>query len=201
MKVQLHCHTDRHSLCAVSSAEEMMLRHIEQGYDAVFLTEHDAFWTERELDQLQTMFPSIAIYSGVEITLPAPEGSVHLLVLGTRDVSLLTTVDTADILARARRTECPTILAHPFRWKGGKHILTEGHRPDAIEHLSQNHGPMQASMSRVTAKRMGLHLVNADDAHHVDGVGDYWIETERDFRSPAELRRILLEGAYINFER
>ena len=49
MKVELHLHTSRHSPCARHRPEELLTRLVATGYDAVYLTEHDALWGEGEL--------------------------------------------------------------------------------------------------------------------------------------------------------
>ena len=46
MKVELHLHTSRYSLCAVDSPAQMMLRYIDAGYQAVYITEHERYLTE-----------------------------------------------------------------------------------------------------------------------------------------------------------
>ncbi|MCD4823900.1 MAG: PHP domain-containing protein [Phycisphaerae bacterium] len=199
MKVELHLHTNRYSTCAVDSPEDMMARLVELGYDAVFITEHDAVWSEAELDDLRSKFPSLKIFPGLEITLANAVRSVHLLILGTRDPAFLTMQrDVGSILARARRQHCLTVLAHPYRWEGGSGILAEGFYPDAIEHRTPNHTPLQSLMSKVTARQRSLRLINSGDCHSLNFPGYFWVETHQPFDSPAELRRIILEGQYEN---
>ncbi len=48
MKVELHLHTTRYSGCAVATGGELMERMVEIGYEAVFITEHDAVWSDGE---------------------------------------------------------------------------------------------------------------------------------------------------------
>ena len=83
-----------------------MARLIEAGYDAVYLTEHDAVWDVAELAELQGQFPAIRIFPGVEVgTMPLTGQRVqHLLVLGTHDAGYIDLAEQpAQIVARARR--------------------------------------------------------------------------------------------------
>lgn len=198
MKVELHCHTSQRSLCATHPVEEMLRRLVELNYDAVFLTDHDAVWPAEEIDSLREAFPEIAIHPGLERTLPNAQGFGHLLILGTDDRTFLDLAEPGDLLARARRMGCPTILAHPSRWQGAGQLLADGFFPDAVEYRTPNHSPLQGTMTRVSAKRACLRMVNTGDAHGLGYLGRFWIETHQPFQSPQDLRRVLLEGLYDN---
>ena len=69
MKVELHLHTSRYSGCATATPAELMRKLIETGYQAVYITEHDAVWREEEIARLQEDFPAIRIFPGVELSL------------------------------------------------------------------------------------------------------------------------------------
>ena len=60
MKVELHLHTSRYSACAVCRPAEMMNGLIARGYEAVYITEHDAVWETAELNDLRRQFPQRA---------------------------------------------------------------------------------------------------------------------------------------------
>ncbi len=193
MKVQLHLHTSRYSFCAMESPVRMLRALCRLDYDAVFITEHDALWSEGELQELREQFPQIAIHPGLEKSVQGQ----HLLILGAADPAFLEMEDMQEILAKARQGDLPTILAHPFRWEGGDAVLRSGQElPDAIELRTCNQqGPALVSAA-AGAGALSLPTVNADDAHSLDMLGQYWIETREDFSTPQELRRILLAGAY-----
>jgi len=194
MKAELHLHTSRHSLCAANTPEEMMNGLIQAGYEAVFITEHDAVWADDELESLRDQFPALAIFPGVELTV----GLHHLLVLGTNDASYLGTSDEAEILARAAGENCLTALAHPFRWEGGSKMLSRVPLPDAIEDRTCNHEAAAAIWASAASRELGLRLVNAGDAHSLEMIGRFWIETHAAFRDAGEIREIILRGAYDN---
>jgi len=194
MKVELHLHTARYSLCAANTAEEMMERLIELGYDAVFITEHDAVWADDELESLRDQFPALAIFPGVELAV----GSHHLLVLGTNDASYLAMGDETEILRKAARENCLTVLAHPFRWEGGSRMLSGPSLPDAIEDRTCNQDASAAIWASAASRNLGVRLINAGDAHSLEMIGRFWIETHASFRNSGEMREIILQGAYDN---
>ncbi len=198
MKIELHLHTNRYSGCARNTPDEMLTRLIELNYDAVFLTEHDAIWPAESLKQLQRDWPGIRIFPGLELTLYNSRGFSHLLILGADDPEFLDIGDPGEALAHARRQNFPTVLAHPYRWPGSADLLEKGHYPDAMECSTPNVLPLQAVMAQVTAGEMHLPVVNTGDAHSVDFLGKYWIETDVPLETPSQLREILEEGRYKN---
>src|SRR5689334_12978294 len=97
MKVELHLHTMRYSVCAVTPPSQLLAWAVELGYGCVHITEHDTVWSDAELEAIRREFPQLKIMPGVELSLP--EG--HLVVLGTNDPAYLRTKDPAEILAMA----------------------------------------------------------------------------------------------------
>lgn len=192
MKVELHLHTSRYSPCAVASPAAMMRALIDCGYGAAYLTEHDQLWRDFEIDDLQRDFPAIRIFGGVELTV----GSHHIVVLGTTDRSYLQLEDEADILAKAGEAGHAVVLAHPYRWPGGADLLHRGLRPDGVEYLTNNQGDDGAARAAETAAGLGIPLVNASDAHDVDGVGRFWIETDEPLLESQDILSVLRRGAY-----
>ena len=198
MKVELHLHTSRYSGCAVSSPDELMVRLIDAGYDAVYITEHDAVWPEEELSGLRSRFPRIRIFPGVELTVGA-SASAHLLVLGTNDPAYVgMDPDEVSILSSARAAGHLTILAHPFRWSGGADMLEFDVPPDAMELWTSNTDLSQARQASRVARRMNLPVVNSGDVHSVGSVGRYWIETHRPVERAEDIRGIIRSGEYLN---
>jgi len=198
MKVELHLHTSRYSACAANSPKELMVRLINAGYEAVYVTEHDAVWQEDELDRLRSRFPRIRIFPGVELTV-GPRASAHLLVLGTNDPAYVgMACDEAGILSRARAEGHLTILAHPFRWSGGADMLEIDTPPDAIELWTSNTDLSQARQASRVARRMNLPVVNSGDVHSVGSVGRYWIETHHPVEQADDVREIILSRKYVN---
>ncbi|MDY7011458.1 MAG: PHP domain-containing protein [Planctomycetota bacterium] len=197
MKVELHCHTSRYSACGRATPSELMERMIQIGYDAVYITEHDAVWNDWEIDQLQQGFPDIQIFGGVELS-TGPERMQHLLVLGTTDRAYTKIDDVAEILEKARDEGHLTVLAHPFRWEGGAEMLDRGLRPDAIEYRTGNHDAICAGLSEAAAGQHSLPLVNVGDVHGLDFLNRFWIETNMPLQKADDIRTVVLKGAYDN---
>ncbi|MHC4715936.1 MAG: PHP domain-containing protein [Planctomycetota bacterium] len=198
MKVELHLHTSRYSSCSVATPDELMDRLVALGYEAVYLTEHDALWPADELARLQAEHPRIRIFPGVELTI-TQDPFQHLLVLGTTDEEYLRMVDPAGVLDRARAAGHLTILAHPFRFNAGAALVAERHLlPDALEYCSCNQPPVLGRYVAELAAAHGLALVNAGDCHALDFLGRYWIETDRELIDPGDIREVVLSGAYVN---
>ena len=197
MKVELHLHTTRYSGCAMATGGELMARMVEIGYEAVFITEHDAVWSDGELSQLQKGHPHIRIFPGVELS--AGDDLVkHILVLGTNDPTYLSIRDAGEIIRRAKGEGHLTVLAHPFRWEGGAELLETGPLPDAIEHRTANHTPAEAAEAKAAAEELGVALVNAGDVHDVSFLNHFWIETDRPIVSPDDIHTAVLNHAFVN---
>ncbi len=174
-----------------------MERMIQSGYEAVFITEHDMVWSDREIEQLQQGFPDIRIFGGVELS-TGLQKMQHLLVLGTTDPEYTRLADVAEILEKARDERHLTVLAHPFRWEGGAEMLDDGLMPDAIEHLTGNHDAVGAGLAETAAEENDLPMVNAGDVHGLGFINRFWIETDRPVLKASDIRTAVLNRAYVN---
>jgi len=192
MKVELHLHTNLYSACAVNTPEQMMRRLIETGYGAVYITEHDAVWRDSDLWGLQRTFPQIHIFPGVELSL----GDQHLVVLGTNDAHYVRMADPAEIIDKARAEGHLTVLAHPFRWKGGARMLWHGALPDALEYRTCNQDALMGGVALDTAEKFHLSVVNAGDVHELSFINRFYVNTDRDVEYARDIRQIVLDGAY-----
>ena len=196
MRVELHLHTNRYSGCSTATPSEMMKRLIELGYGAVYITEHDATWSDWEIAQIQSGYPEIRIFPGLERSLGSPVR--HVLVLGTTDTRYLRLTTEREILDKARDEGLLTVLAHPFRWDGGAEMLEAGLLPDALEHRTNNHDAPPARVAETMAQRYNLALVNSGDTHGVGMLGRFWVETDRSLENADDIRREILNGRYRN---
>jgi len=199
MKTELHLHTTRYSGCAMNSPVESMRKLVDCGYEAVYITEHDAVWSRDELLDLRISFPEMRIFPGVELTLDLASFQ-HLLVLGTNDPAYLALHEPAAVIEKARSEGHLTILAHPFRWEGASDLLDGGPMPDAIEYHTCNHSPDMAAASYAASMGLSLPLVNAGDVHAMDFIDRYWIDTLRPIEKADDIRDIILAGDYTNEE-
>ncbi len=199
MKVELHLHTSRYSACSDASPRELMSQCVYCGYQAVYITEHDAVWNAREIDELQSKFPQIKIFAGVELTI-CYRPLQHLVVLGTNDPQYVQIGDDMEAaVAKARREGHLSILAHPFRWESAETFLDPQNLPDALEYATCNQ-PLARHLRevRAAAEKFMLPTVNTGDVHALDFIDRYWIETHRPIETAGDIRQIVLEGAYRN---
>jgi hypothetical protein len=196
MKVELHLHTNRYSACSIDTPETLMRELIDSGYEAVYITEHDAVWSEDEIAELQEAFPEILILPGVELSL-GTHASMHMLVLGTSDPDYVALrYNQATALEKAQSHGNLTILAHPFRWPGGAAILDRWHCPDALEFMTGNHNTQMAEKARAEAERLGIKLVNCGDIHARQMINRFWIETHVPLSEPNDIHDIIINGLY-----
>ena len=198
MRIELHLHTSRYSYCATATVSQLMERMVQIGYEAAYITEHDAVWSDWEIEQVQQGFPDIRIFPGVELGV-GQELMQHLVVLGTNDPTYLALRDDpAGVLAKARDEGHLTVLAHPFRWEGAEQMLQAGLLPDALEYRTGNHGQRDAEVAEAAAEEYGLPLVNAGDVHALRFLDRFWIETDRSVNKADDIRRIIMNRAYVN---
>lgn len=175
-----------------------MERLVQIGYEAVYITEHDAVWSDWEIEQLQDGFPDIRIFPGIELSV-GPETIKHILILGTNDPSYTKMRNKpADVLAKAYDEGHLTILAHPFRWEGGEEMLRAGLLPEALEYRTGNHDKVGAALSEAAADEFGLPLVNSGDVHGPEFINRFWIETDRPLIKADDIRSAVLNRAYVN---
>ena len=198
MKVELHCHTNRYSPCAASTPAEVMERMMQLGYEAVYITEHNAVWSDAELAQLRTGFPAIRIFPGVELSV-GDDFMLHVVVLGTNDPVYVKMRDPEDVFRRAADHGHLAILAHPFRWGGAMELLEAGIMPHALEFATPNHSHDEQLDKTATAERsFNIPIVNAGDIHSTTMLGRFWIETDAPIRQATDIRRVVLNGHYVN---
>src|SRR6516162_7743877 len=81
MRFDCHLHTSRYSRDSLMDPFDMVQRAVEIGLDGVVITEHDALWPERELDDLRAAAPGLVVLAGVEVS--TREG--HFLAYGVQD--------------------------------------------------------------------------------------------------------------------
>jgi hypothetical protein len=169
---------------------------IDTGYEAVYITEHDAVWSEYEIAELQAEFPEIRIFPGVELSLGI-HASMHLVVLGTSDPDYAELrYDQSSAIEKAQSQGNLTILAHPFRWSGGAALLDRWHVPDAMEFRTCNHDAEMGQKSQSESQRLGIRLVNSGDIHAKIMINRFWIETHKPIVEANDIHDIIVNGQY-----
>ena len=197
MKVEIHSHTNIHSQCSVIPPRELVTMADACGYDAVFITEHHKIWRPTELNSLREWSSRLRVFSGVEISFG---GGIDVLIVGAQDPVYEELRDPDDVFAQATADGLLTVIAHPYRWAD---VLPDYCTlADAIELRTCNHPlPDQADRARAYAEKHHLALVNSGDSHGLNFLNRFWLETDGDFTTPQEFRRLILANRYANHER
>lgn len=194
MKVEIHSHTLEHSPCSTVPLKELLGVAEMCGYDAIFLTDHGKIWTPDEIKDAQSHCSRLRVFPGIEVTL---QGGYDVLVLGAQDEAY-ENVDTPDeVFAMACADDCLTVLAHPFRWH--ETLPPFASLSDAIEVYTCNHPELEkAARSQAYAEEFNMAPVHSGDTHGLNFLNKFWIETEGEFETPQEFRRMIIAGQYQN---
>ncbi len=116
MLIDLHTHTSCYSPCSVLNPDELCRLSVENGLDAIVLTEHYELWSREDRDILQDRFPELKIYRGVEISVREGYDVICITARATLEVrSLLTIQDVRQMLGEDLE-ESFLFVAHPFRF-------------------------------------------------------------------------------------
>ncbi len=172
MKYDFHVHTSRYSPCAVSPPEEMCRRAVRQGLQGIALTEHDLWWSRRELQELQSQFPQLTLFRGVEYALP--EGHFLVFLPDSELAHLDLGHDLLRLLDQVHGLGGIVIWAHPFRYDLSLPVWLEYASLDGMEVASNNMGREIQRMAREVARRWRLTILTNSDAHHPDELGKYY---------------------------
>lgn len=194
MRVDIHVHTNKHSDCGVSSPREMVQAAIACGLDALVFTEHDYMWTEDELNSLQSSFPEIKLFQGIEVSLSIDE---HMIVIGVPDPHLFHAFMSPVQLREAVLSHNgAAVLAHPFRWTPHvrEDILAAGF--DAIEIFSNSIRNYMQAPIRDLQNKFNLPLVACSDGHEAQHLGLYAIDLAEPAEDEKALARQIREGQF-----
>ncbi len=194
MKVELHSHTSRYSGCSVIHPRELVAMAERTGYDVVFVTDHGRVWNRKQLAEFREWSDNVRVLPGIEISFP---DRVDMLILGADSPVYERLATPSEILAQACHDGYLTIICHPFRWL--KQLPDYCTMADAIEIRTCNHpDDIQKEAALEYAERYHLAPLYASDAHGLNFMNRFWIETEVPFETPGELRRLILSGQYQN---
>jgi hypothetical protein len=187
VNLDLHTHTDLYSGCSILSPEALCQTALEQGLNALAITEHHYQWSAREIGRLQDKFPAIKLYAGVEIS--CTDGFDYV-VLGLeagpyrpnplRYEQLRALVDA--------HPESFIFVAHPFRHNDEERALSE-RALDGIEMGSYNlldrvqpaGGPIEVvrtGLRQAWRDRMGWIGLCNSDGHSRRMVGTFYNQIE-----------------------
>lgn len=116
MRIDCHFHTNQYSCCSHVSPQRACALALSRGLNALLFTEHGRYWPEDKLAELQAEFPTLKLYSGVEIALA--EG-YHVVAFGSRFLEKQThfmTLPELRGLVAENRGNIFLFVAHAFRY-------------------------------------------------------------------------------------
>lgn len=178
-RIDLHVHTNRYSPCAETlDPEKLGQATSDVGLDGLVLTEHDAMWTEEEVQVLkQKIGHKVKIYRGVEVS--SIDG--HFVVIGLKDLSdIQVGISAMELFTITRKENAAVILAHPHRSGCCSKPFPENINwykyVDAVEVASTStYGQHEVNAHRL-ATETGLSKVAGSDAHCLARVGHTYTE-------------------------
>ncbi len=188
MIVDLHCHTNAHSGCAVDAPSAMLSAARQVGLGAVAITEHDYAWQGEALARhADGSMNGLRVIPAVELTVFAPHNLMAHVLVFADDPPSGPIYDLAGLRDYASAPNRALVQAHPYRYHDGAERVAEMLGVHAIEVDSGNVDAFAASQALALAERLGLPGVAGSDAHRRTDVGMYATRFEREVRSAAEI--------------
>jgi predicted metal-dependent phosphoesterase TrpH len=207
MLIDLHTHTYPLSYDSDLSPDDLIIAAKSAGLDGICLTEHDAFWSEAEVEALRVkhQFP---IFAGAELNTEEE----HLIVFGLKQ--WLIGMSHADfVIEKVREFKGAVVIAHPFRRKilhGYDDPASERYKQeldkacknplfskvDAIEIQNAHGNERENGFSTELACRLKQHTTGGTDAHEAADIGHAATYFEREIQSIDELIIELKAGRF-----
>ena len=198
MIIDIHTHTCPLSHDSDLSPDALIVAAKSAGLDGVCLTEHDAFWSESEVEALRRkhQFP---VFAGAELNTEEE----HLIVFGLKQ--WLVGMSHADfVIEKVKEFNGAVVVAHPFRRKilrrhedlGDERFNREldnacknplFSKVDALEVQNAHANEHENNFSAELARRLNQHTTGGTDAHEAADVGHAATYFEREIKSLDEL--------------
>lgn len=223
MRIDLHTHAKLSKATDFSPAyyEEMIAEAVENGLDALALTEH--FNTRNFFDvyeSLDRLFPyngeyyeagPLKIFPGMEVDI---RETGHILLIGRKEHILDVRrqledytdkgsfIPFADLMTLAEKFPLLKIGAHPFRESTPLHHLDRAQlkRLDAFDLNAKDMYEYGSEANRAKVERftaeLGKPVTAGSDTHQCLQYGSVYNELHQPCRSVAELKQAIASGAY-----
>jgi len=198
MLIDLHVHTNRYSsFCSVLNPRQIEPIVRAAGLDGFCITEHDAAWSEVEIDSLtaeEKAGGGLLILAGREVV--CQEG--HVLIFGLTKQPPVN-LPAVELTGLARRAGGASVLAHPLRFdfglSQGEDRLVELWRLfDAVEVWTPSHRPEENEAAFGLAAKHSLPATASSDAHTTKELGRWAARFDRPVASLADLIDSLRQG-------
>lgn len=193
MKLDMHIHTSRYSICSIISPEDIVSEAEAAGMEGIVITEHDKYWPPQEIRELKEAANTrFKIFSGQEVTTAAG----HVLVFGCPQ-SFKYDIKVEELLGEIRKNGGVSFVSHPFRYIDIKHYLDskidlESYfgSYDGVEFLNGNQSAEQNSYGLSLYQKMKIPGIVGSDAHSKGMTGKFYTE----FKNPVENEEELVEA-------
>ena len=206
MLIDLHTHSYPHSDDSFMSVDELIEGSKSLGLDAICLTDHDAFWTPEQIDDLSNMHDFLII-PGCEINTE----SGHVLVYGLSKYEF--GMHKPEFLqACVDRAGGAMIAAHPYR---RRFIEEPAEKPGVREEMLERAGgddffqmcqglealngrglSIQNQFSLDLGGMLSVSMTAGSDAHKVEQIGTVATEFERPVSCLEDLINELQAGRF-----
>ncbi len=196
-KVELHAQTNAFTPQAAASPEEVLAMADASGYSAVFLTERDRVWPERQLAGLRELSVDVQVYPGIEVML---DDGHAVLVLGATAQIYETLKEPAELLAQAAKDGHLTVLCAPQ----DEHAAVPEWISliDAIEVRTCYQASsewQQRAQSRATVS--GIAPVQAGGVQGLNYLNKFWLELDAPYETLQDFRNLIVSRSYRNEAR
>lgn len=206
MLIDLHTHSYPHSDDSFMSVDELIEGSKSLGLDAICLTDHDAFWTTEQIDDLSNSH-NFLIIPGCEINTEAG----HVLVFGLSKYEF--GMHKPEFLqACVDKAGGAMIAAHPYR---RRFIEEPAEKPGVREEMLERAGgdeffqmcqglealngrglSIQNQFSLDLGGMLSVSMTAGSDAHKVEQIGTVATEFERPVSCLADLIKELQSGRF-----
>ena len=206
MLIDLHTHSYPHSDDSFMSVDELIEGSKSLGLDAICLTDHDAFWTTEQIDDLSNSH-NFLIIPGCEINTEAG----HVLVFGLSKYEF--GMHKPEFLqACVDKAGGAMIAAHPYR---RRFIEEPAEKPGVREEMLERAGgdeffqmcqglealngrglSIQNQFSLDLGGMLSVSMTAGSDAHKVEQIGTVATEFERPVSCLADLIKELQAGRF-----
>ena len=206
MLIDLHTHSYPHSDDSFMSVDELIEGSKSLGLDAICLTDHDAFWTTEQIDDLSNRH-NFLIIPGCEINTEAG----HVLVFGLSKYEF--GMHKPEFLqACVDKAGGAMIAAHPYR---RRFIEEPAEKPGVREEMLERAGgdeffqmcqglealngrglSIQNQFSLDLGGMLSVSMTAGSDAHKVEQIGTVATEFERPVSCLADLIKELRAGRF-----
>ncbi len=206
MIIDIHTHTYPTSDDSELTPEELIGKSKRIGLDGVCITDHDRFWTPKDIVDLARKHDYLVL-PGCEVT--TEEG--HLLVYGLQEYifGMHRASFVRDLVDDAGGA---IVVAHPYRRFYRKQAHTDGASydemleracrnkvfglTDAVEVFNGRGSPEENAFAGDMAAHFGLNGTGASDAHSLAQVGTYATRFYQPVRCLSDLIRELKSGRF-----